>query len=80
LQFSPLVWSIALLLFLIVGLNLCEKCSVGHGVLKVMDGEWQKMTEQGVNFQLNSSAEKTLQNTTTNLPFCHIAGWFVAKS
>jgi hypothetical protein len=38
------------------------------------------MAEQGVNFQLNSWQKKTLRNTTTNLPFCHIAGWFVAKS
>jgi hypothetical protein len=34
-----------------------------------MEGEWQKMAEQGVNFQLNSLAEKPLQNTTTNLHF-----------
>jgi hypothetical protein len=61
-------------------LNPWEERGVGRGVLKVMEGEWQKMAEQGVNFQLNSLAEKTLRNTTTNQPFCHIAGWFVAKS
>jgi hypothetical protein len=59
-RFSLLAWSIALLLFLIVGLNPWEERGVGHGVLKVMEGEWQKMAGQGVNFQLNSLAEKNI--------------------
>ena len=44
---------------------------MGHGVLKVMEGGWQKMAEQGVNFQLNSLAEKNIakhNNQPTFLP------------
>jgi hypothetical protein len=39
LQFYPLAWSIALLLFLVVGLNPWEERGMGRGVLKVMEGE-----------------------------------------
>ena len=44
---------------------------MGRGVLKVMEGEWQKMAGQGVNFQLNSLAEKNIakrNNQPTFLP------------
>ena len=44
---------------------------MGRGVLKVMEGEWQKMAEQGVNVQLNSLAEKNIakhNNQPTFLP------------
>jgi hypothetical protein len=82
LRFSPLAWSIALLLFLVVGFNPWEERDEGCGAwgFESHGGEVTEDSRTGRESQLNSLAEKTLRNTTTNLPFCHIAGRLVAKS